>query len=43
MTPAIPPQLPDEELLKQLPNEELVAIILEQRWIEQLMQAVNSR
>jgi len=41
MTPAIPPQLPDEELLKQLPNEELVAIILEQRVIEQLMQAVN--
>lgn len=42
MTPAIPPQLPDPEKLKQLPNEELVAIILEQqRVIEQLMQAVN--
>jgi len=36
MTPAMPPQLPDQELLKQLPNEELVAIILEQqRVIEQ--------
>lgn len=42
MTLASPPQLPDQELLKQLPNEELVAIILEQqRVIEQLQQAVN--
>ena len=42
MTPAIPPQLPDPEKLKQLPNQELVAIILEQqRVIEQLTQAVN--
>ncbi len=42
MTPAMPPQLPDPENLKQLPTEELVAIILEQqRVIEQLMQTVN--
>ncbi len=41
MTPAIPPQF-DPENLKQLPLEELVAIILEQqRVIEQLMQTVN--
>jgi len=42
MTPGMPPQLPDPENLKQLPTEELVAIILEQqRVIEQLMQTVN--
>ena len=42
MTPATPPQLPDPENLKQLPTEQLVAIILEQqRVIEQLTQAVN--
>lgn len=41
MTPAMPPQF-DPENLKQLPTEELVAIILEQqRVIEQLTQAVN--
>ena len=38
----MPPQLPDLENLKQLPTEQLVAIILEQqRVIEQLTQAVN--
>jgi len=37
MTPATPPQRPDPEDLKQLPTEQLVAIILEQkRIIEQL-------
>lgn len=42
MTPATPPPLPDPENLKQLPTEQLVAIILEQqRVIEQLTQAVN--
>ena len=42
MTPATPPPLPDLENLKQLPTEQLVAIILEQqRVIEQLTQAVN--
>ena len=36
MTPATPPLLPDPEHLKQLPTEQLVAIILEQqRVIEQ--------
>lgn len=43
MTPATPPPLPDPETLKQLPTEQLVAIILEQqRVIEQLRQAVNA-
>lgn len=38
----MPPQVPDLENLKQLPTEQLVAIILEQqRVIEQLMQTVN--
>jgi PAS domain S-box-containing protein len=37
MTPATPPQRPDPEDLRQLPTEQLVAIILEQkRIIEQL-------
>ena len=38
----MPPQLPAPENLKQLPTEQLVAIILEQqRVIQQLTQAVN--
>lgn len=42
MTQAMPPQF-DPENLKQLPTQELVAIILEQqRLIEQLTQAVNA-
>lgn len=42
MTPIVPPQLPDLEHLKQLPTEQLVAIILEQQRVTlATSQAVN--